>query len=118
MTAPILLYGSEIWGYENCDLIESFHFKYCKRLLHLKASTPKAMVYGELGRYPMQIFIKSRMISFWAKILCGKKDKLAVTLYRIIHQLDFNGEYHSQWLNSIRTTLQNLSLDDFLGWTV
>ena len=47
MIAPIFLYGSEIWG---------FHFKYCKRLLHLKASTPKAMVYGELGRYPMQIF--------------------------------------------------------------
>ena len=113
MIAPILLYGSEIWGYENCDLIESFHFKYCKRLLHLKASTPKAMVYGELGRYPMHVFIKSRMISFWAKILCGKKDKLAVTLYRIIYQLDYNGEYHSQWLNSIRTTLRNLGLDDF-----
>ena len=113
MVAPILLYGSEIWGDENYDLIESFHFKYCKRLLHLKASTPKAMAYGELGRYPMQISIKSRMVSFWAKILCGKKDKLAVTLYRIIYQLDYNGEYHSQWLNSIRTTLRKLGLDDF-----
>ena len=61
----------------------------------------------------MQIFIKRRMISFWAKILCGTKDKLAVTLYRIIYQLDYNGEYHSQWLNSIRTMLQNLGLDDF-----
>ena len=40
MIATILLYGSEIWGYENCELIESFHFKYCKQLLHLKASTP------------------------------------------------------------------------------
>ena len=104
MIAPILFYGSEIWGYENCDMIESFHFKYCKRLLHLKASTPKAMVYDELGRYPMQILIKSRMVSFLAKILCGKKDKLAVTLYRIIHQFDYNGEYRSQWLNSIRNT--------------
>ena len=34
MIAPILLYGSEIWGYENCDLIESFHFKYCHRLIY------------------------------------------------------------------------------------
>ena len=24
MIAPTLLYGSEIWGYENCDLIENF----------------------------------------------------------------------------------------------
>ena len=119
MIAPILLFGSEIWGYENCDLIESFYFKYCKRLLHLKASTPNAMVYDELGSYSMQIFIKSMMVSFWAKILCGIKDKLAVTLYRIIYQLDYNGEYHSQWLNSIRrTTLRNLGFDDFLGLTV
>ena len=71
--APIFLYGSEIWRYENCELIENFHFKYCKRLLHLKASTPKLMVYGKLGRFPMKIHIKSRMIGFWAKILCGKK---------------------------------------------
>ena len=50
MIVPILLYGLEMWGYETCELIESFHFKYCKRLLHLKASTPKDMVYGELDR--------------------------------------------------------------------
>ena len=73
MIASILLYGSEIWGYENCEMIESFPFKYCKQLLHLKASTPKLMVYGELDRYPMQLDIKSRMVSFWSKILCGKK---------------------------------------------
>ena len=113
MIAPILLYGSEIWGYENCDLIENFHFKYCKQLLHLKASTPKVMVYGELGRFPMQIYIKSRMIGFWAKILCGKKDKLAFTLYRVLFQLDSSGEFHSQWLDTIRTTLRSLGLDEF-----
>ena len=73
MIAPIFLYGSEIWGYENCDLIENFHFKYCKQLLHLKASTPRVMVYGELGRFPMQIYIKSRMIGFWVKYYVGKK---------------------------------------------
>ena len=72
------------------------------------------MVHGELGRYPMQMFVKSRMVNFWGKILCGKKKrKLAVTLYRIIYQLDYNGEYHSQWFNSIRTTLRNLGLDKF-----
>ncbi|MEW8548127.1 MAG: reverse transcriptase family protein, partial [Candidatus Thiodiazotropha sp.] len=113
MIAPIILYGSEIWGYENCELIELFHFKYCKQLLHLKSSTPKVMVYGELGRYPMQLYIKSRMVSFWAKILCGKKDKLAFTLYKVLYQLDSYGEYHSQWLDTIRTTLRNVGLGEF-----
>jgi hypothetical protein len=31
------------------------------------------MIYGELGRYPLEINIKSRIISFWAKLLSGKE---------------------------------------------
>jgi hypothetical protein len=34
------------------------------------------MIYGELGRYPMEIDIKSRIISFEAKLLSGKELKL------------------------------------------
>ena len=73
MIAPILLYGSEVWGYENCEVIEAYHFRFCKMMLHLKPSTPKVMVYGELGRFPMLIFIQARMINFWTKVVCSKK---------------------------------------------
>jgi hypothetical protein len=31
------------------------------------------MVYGELGRYPLDIDIKVRTISFWAKLISGKQ---------------------------------------------
>jgi hypothetical protein len=34
--------------------------------LNLKSSTPSYMVYGELGRYPIDIDIKVRTISYWA----------------------------------------------------
>ena len=87
MIAPILLYGSKIWGYEDCELIENFNFKYCNRLLHLRSSSPKVMVYGELSRFPMQIHNKSRMIGFEAKIVCGIKEKLTFTLYRVFFSL-------------------------------
>jgi hypothetical protein len=33
---PILLYGCEIWGFSNLDIIERVHLKFCKFLLHLK----------------------------------------------------------------------------------
>ena len=66
MIAPILLYGLEVWGCENCEIIEAFHFRFCKNMLKLKSSTPRVMVYGDLGRFPMQIFIQTRMIAFWA----------------------------------------------------
>ena len=33
MVEPILLYGSEIWGYENIKIIEQVHLGFCKRIL-------------------------------------------------------------------------------------
>jgi hypothetical protein len=36
------------------------------------------MVYGELGRYPLDIDIKVRTISFWAKLISGKQTKLKI----------------------------------------
>jgi hypothetical protein len=52
ISIPMLTYGSEIWGYENIDILEKVHVKFCKLLLNLKTSTPNFMLYGELGRYP------------------------------------------------------------------
>ena len=49
MIVPILLYGSEVWGRENVDIINQFQLKFCKMLLGLKQSIPNIMVYGELG---------------------------------------------------------------------
>ena len=66
---PILLYGCEIWGFGKNDMIERVHLKFCKLLLRLKVSTPKCMVYGELGRYPLEIDMKVRMISYWYKLI-------------------------------------------------
>ena len=54
MVKPILLYGCEVWGFSNNDIIEKVHLKFCKLLLHLKSSTPSYMIYGELGRYPLE----------------------------------------------------------------
>ena len=46
----ILLCGSEIWDFENIDLIEIIHLRFCKLILHIKQSTLNFMVYGEFGR--------------------------------------------------------------------
>jgi hypothetical protein len=39
MIEPILIYGSEAWGYENLKFIEQIHLKYCKRVLQVKYPT-------------------------------------------------------------------------------
>ena len=39
MVTPILLYGSEVWGQDNCQSYESIHTKYCKNVLGISYST-------------------------------------------------------------------------------
>ena len=45
MVVPVLLYGCEIWGYENLSLLEKLQLKAIKFMLHLHKSTNNAMVY-------------------------------------------------------------------------
>ena len=66
---PILLYGCEVWGFGNNEILERVQLKFCKRLLHLKTTTPNCMVYGELGRYPVENDIKLR-INFYFNYIC------------------------------------------------
>jgi hypothetical protein len=45
LVKPILLYGCEIWGFGNNDILEKVHLKFCKIILHLKITTPNCMIY-------------------------------------------------------------------------
>ena len=74
MVTPILLYGCEIWGFENLDSIEKIHLKFCKIILNLKTSTPNFMIYGELCRHPLSVIVKMRMMKYWVKLLNGKNN--------------------------------------------
>ena len=66
---PILLYGSEVAGFENLQHIEKFQPDFLRSILKTKSSTPLVMVYGEFGRFPIAIQIKIRMIKFWGEKL-------------------------------------------------
>ena len=101
MVKPVLLYGCEIWGYGNCQIIERVHLKFCKLLLHMKTSTPSFMIYGELGRYPLEIDIKIRMISYWAKFVDGKQSKLSNVIYNLSLHLSNTQRNNFVWLTFV-----------------
>jgi len=81
MIEPILIYGSEVWGYENLKFIEQIHLKYCKRVLQVRNTTPNFMVLGELGRFPIEVKVKLRMISFWNRPI-HSESQLSSILYK------------------------------------
>ena len=63
-SVPILLYGSEICGYESYFAIEKIHLDFLRSILKMKKSTPHVMIYGEFGRFPIEIAAKVRMIKY------------------------------------------------------
>ena len=69
----ILTYSCEIWSFENCAEIEKVHLRFCKKILKVRQTTSNYMVYGELGRYPLNIHINVRMIGFWLKLKSSNK---------------------------------------------
>lgn len=69
---PILTFACEVWGYENLDLIEKVHNDFLRKVTHAKKGIPLYMIYGELGRFPLEITIKSRMIGYWNRLIHSK----------------------------------------------
>jgi hypothetical protein len=68
------------------------------------------MVYGELGRYPIDIdikvrtisywarLLKVRTISYWARLLSGKQAKFSNIFYRLSRNLNENGDTNLNWV--------------------
>lgn len=107
---PILLYGSEVWGFADTKSLEVFHNQYCKYILRLGSNTINNLVLGELGRYKIEKFVKQRMLNFWLKMVTGKTNKISFLIYQKMKDLYDKNEHHSAWLNAIKTTLDQLQL--------
>ena len=99
---PILLYGAEIFGYENTDILERIHSNFFHKITNSRKSTPMSFLYGELGRYPISMNTQSRVVSFWNRNLVGKSEKFILKIYKyMIHIQDNN----FKWPNKIREIL-------------
>lgn len=113
MIAPILLYGCEVWGIENVEMIDKFQLKFLKLILRLKQSTPNCMIYGDLGILPLSVHIKSRILCFWHKVCNSKQEKISNILYRTTHYLYQNSSIKLPWLSHVHKLLDSLGLSNY-----
>ena len=110
LVIPILVYGSEIWGWGNLSQIEILHMQFCKYILRLKKSTMNYMVLGELGRVEVSLTIKERMINYWLRTINGKECKLSTIVCNVLKLLDDQGIYSSPWIIHIKSILRDLGM--------
>ena len=59
------------------------------------------MLYGELGRYPIEIVIKT--IGLWVRIITGKQDKFVNIMYQKLIQ---TGAHKFEWTKQVQNILQ------------
>ena len=65
------------------------------------------MVYGETGRFPLSVYIKTRMISFWCKLVSDDENKLSSRFYNLLCHYSDNRTLSSKWLDTIKHILDH-----------
>ena len=56
------------------------------------------MVYGEVGKPPLQVTIDKRLMSFWQRLFKKEESSLAHIVYMIAHNLFVTDVYKAKWL--------------------
>lgn len=104
---PILTYGCEIWGFYRSDDVEKVHLRFLKQILGVRRQTSNIAIYGELGRFPLYVIRKIRILKYWYKIL-NSPNTLLFKVYS--QQLNCLNSYASYtcWSASVRTLLNEL----------
>ena len=114
LVKPVVLYGAEVWGSEKCDigLLERLQLTFSKYVLSVNKFTSSMMVYGELGAIPLDVDIKSRMLTFRARLCFGYKHKISNTIYSLLYTLDEKNilVFKSEWIETMKTILNNCGL--------
>ena len=59
-----------------------------KYFLSVNKFTYSMIVYEELGAIPLNVDIKLRMLTYWARLCLGDKHKITNTIYSLINILD------------------------------
>ena len=110
MVMPIMTYACEIWGYSVNRELKLLQMKFYKQVLHVHRNTSTDIVYGELGEYPLDVIINTRMLGFWSRLITGKATKLSMIMYQNLVYLDSTNRYSSPWICHIRNILNSCGM--------
>ena len=74
-----------------------------KRYLGVDRRTPNDLVYGEVGRFPIQINACVRCIKYWLKLMRMVEHRLPFIAYKMVLNLDQRGK--TNWVTEVRKLL-------------
>ena len=68
------------------------------------------MVYGEMGRFPMDIVIKLRMVMFWNSLI-DNSGKLLSILYKLMLKIHESSQADFKWIKYIKSIIDEIGLN-------
>ena len=105
--SSVLNYGCEVWGFHPAHDIEKVHMNFCKRILNVKRSATNVVILSELGRTPLCIDRKIRILKYWLKLL-KTKNCILKSLYEDMLQC----QNCCNWLCQVKSILLSLGFGD------
>ena len=109
LVIPILTYGCEVCRSGGRLMYIKGSYILFKTHYKVKQSTPYVMLYGDLGRVPLSISIKKRVIGYWYDII-NSDIKLSSILYRLILQNNVHYGHSYGWLKFVKTMFNDSGL--------
>ena len=99
----ILTYSSEIWGHQDCPVIERIHTQFCKRLCCLNQNVANYFAISECGRYPISVTYMYRCLKYWTKVISMPSNRYPKQCYVMLRRLDESGR--TTWATHIKHLL-------------
>ena len=66
------------------------------------------MIYGKVGKLPLQVTIDKRLMSFWLRLLNKEESSLAHIVYMIAHNWFVRDVYKAKWLCRVKHIVDKL----------
>ena len=85
-------------------------YKIFQIILKLRPSPPNYMIYGEVGKLPLQISVDKQLIAYWLRVLNTYVHTSAYMVYMIALKLFHRYEYKSQLLKRVQYILDSCGL--------
>ena len=102
--APILEYGAEVWyGGKPIKSLETVHTAFVKHVLGVKKQTSNLSIYGESGRFPLEVRQQIMICKYWSRIITLDKDNPLVPIYNELRLLHNAGQ--KTWLRTAQNVL-------------
>ena len=111
--APILTYGSDVWGISKSAKVSAdrMFLKCAKSALGVKYNTSNVMVYGECGTFPPIVTCDINVICFYNRLKKMSSNRLARVVLNELEYLHHNG--FRTWVTDVLHLSQTYGVENF-----